>query len=828
MGAASLLDFQMDAIRRGAEPLGACLEHIRQARSVAPDQVDAFRREQGGLLIDAPIGIGKTLIAGGIAQALSANHRILWMWFAPFSGIVEQTAGVLGRECPPLRPLRLPNDLAIENVSSGAVFVTTWAGVVGGGQGQRRKAMEDDEERPSIQSLLEFARGQDFEIGAVIDEAHHGFRRGTEAFRFCLEVLKPTVSIMATATPRKDELKPMLSALGVKRFSEISISRETGVEGNLLKRGVKAALFRATSVSKDTVDFDRLALREAVREHEEVKRVLQKASINISPLLMVQANSEGDSVNKAKAALVEFGVPERAIRIHTANEPDPEFFRISEDESVEALVFKMAAATGFDAPRAFVLASLRTIRDAQFGLQIIGRIMRKHRAHQAAPKAPKYLDYGYVFLADPISQEGLRRAAEQINQVRDQINPLTREMGIFVIGDAPQVRKTPGGAVSIFAGEPDDEESPANAPEEDERPDEDGEERRPTEPEPLIVLPDDKPRQVKTGDGRTAEMWRSGEYKYPLRGISGLPRRLQTAIFNTDKASSLTRDVVDQFMLNDARIMQLAHRQAAQVCRETLEIFQQVYQPPQILSADLAMAELRRMAQRKFGGDVDGHGYLQEREFRRLMRDRLRGLADKSGWTDMTDKLVEEWMIKILAFEPRAMKQAISRVIAANLTTRETDAPLPKFLRSEVSLIPARHNIYGVYPPDMNGWERRFAEMLDADDGVVLWWHRNTDRKKWAVRIPIPGSQGGYYPDFVVGVRDRSEDGILLVETKRDINDYKGNAAAKARSLHPLYGRVLMLLLDEDANEWQIVEPDERTEGNTTIPGFHLEMMRGY
>ena len=287
-------------------------------------------------------------------------------------------------------------------------------------------------------------------------------------------------------------------------------------------------------------------------------------------------------------------------------------------------------------------------------------------------------------------RRGLRKAAEQINQVRDQISPLTKEMGIFVIGDAPRVRKTPGGAVSIFAGEPDDEESPADAPGEDERQDEDGEERRPTEPEPLIVLPDDKPRQVKTGDGRTAEMWRSGEYKYPLRNISGLSRRLQTAIFNTDKASSLTRDVVDRFMLDDTRIVQLAHRQAAQVCRETLEIFQQVHMPPEILSADLAMAELRRMAQRKFGGDVDGHGYLQEREFRRLMRDRLRDLADKNGWTDMTDKLVEEWMIKILAFEPRAMKQAISRVIAGNLTTRETDAPLPKFLRSEDSLIPAR------------------------------------------------------------------------------------------------------------------------------------------
>ncbi len=42
------------------------------------------------------------------------------------------------------------------------------------------------------------------------------------------------------------------------------------------------------------------------------------------------------------------------------------------------LIFKVAVATGFDAPRAWTLVSVRPNRGRDFGLQIVGRIMRVH------------------------------------------------------------------------------------------------------------------------------------------------------------------------------------------------------------------------------------------------------------------------------------------------------------------------------------------------------------------------------------------------------------------------------------------------------------------
>jgi superfamily II DNA or RNA helicase len=49
---------------------------------------------------------------------------------------------------------------------------------------------------------------------------------------------------------------------------------------------------------------------------------------------------------------------------------------IANDTTKQVLIFKQSAGTGFDAPRAFVLASTKPVNDADFAMQFIGRVMR--------------------------------------------------------------------------------------------------------------------------------------------------------------------------------------------------------------------------------------------------------------------------------------------------------------------------------------------------------------------------------------------------------------------------------------------------------------------
>ena len=817
-----LMDFQTRAIRDGVAPLMKCLRNIRLARgfSAPEEQVDFVREHQGALLVNAPTGIGKTLIAGGIVERLCETEKMVWLWFAPFTGIVEQTIRVIGSEFSELHPLRPDIDRGLENLRSGNVYVSTWSGMATSNKSGRK--VRQDGDVPSIDRVLENARVHGYQIGLVIDEAHHSFRENTIAHAFCRDVLKPAVSVMLTATPREGEIERLTKSLGAEEFSRVEISRQTGIDSGLLKRGVRVALFRSSSPARShIVDFKRLALGEALGAHMEIKALLKESGVEVSPLMMVQADESANSAEEAKRKLIKMGMPEDAIRIHTADEPDPEFMRISEDDSIEALIFKMAAATGFDAPRAFVLASLRRSRDPDFGLQVIGRILRRHRNHQIAENPPEALEYGYVFLSDHENQSGLEEAAKRIKAFRDEVSATTDDVNIVVVGDQPEVQSTPGGIAGVLS----QWNMPRSPRESEEEEEEDSNENRvlTTGEQPALLaaegLPEFRPPPDIIAGPRP-------QYAYSLRSdLTDAPARLSTATFDIAKVGRFTKDVVGHFCV-DNDILALMNRTTEDVIKETVEIFQGDVGLLEKVSARIARAELRRDAQMKFDFVIDKDGWLDDDEFRKLLANRLRkGARNQGGEKD--DDFIEAGIDKIMALRPEAIRRAISRVVAAN-SYAEDAAQLPTKLHASEKLPSSRYNIYGVYPPGMNGWERQFAEQLDLDtEGVVLWWHRNPVHAKHSVRVPLPGF-GGYFPDFVVGVAGRAKDGILMVETKRDIRDYEGNAAAKSQAIHPRYGRVMMLRLKRETGEWQIVEHNPATGENDAKPGFDLENMRVY
>jgi len=78
----------------------------------------------------------------------------------------------------------------------------------------------------------------------------------------------------------------------------------------------------------------------------------------------------------------------------------------------------------------------------------------------------------------------------------------------------------------------------------------------------------------------------------------------------------------------------------------------------------------------------------------------------------------------------------------------------------------------------------------------VAWWHRNPDRKPYAVRLVRGEHQNYFHPDFVVCLSHYPDDEPLprLVETKENLKD----AARKARRVPKGYGKVLFLTKDQN------------------------------
>jgi type III restriction enzyme len=80
----------------------------------------------GYLLLEAPTGSGKTLMAGGIVEQFSAEEDVVWFWFAPFKGVVGQTAGFLRGQFSAIRVRELQDDRTATGSRAGDVFVMTW------------------------------------------------------------------------------------------------------------------------------------------------------------------------------------------------------------------------------------------------------------------------------------------------------------------------------------------------------------------------------------------------------------------------------------------------------------------------------------------------------------------------------------------------------------------------------------------------------------------------------------------------------------------------------------------------------------------------------
>ncbi len=429
--------FQLTAIESGFQIFAEC----KRLLDVSPDAASgaAAVSQHGKLLLEAPTGAGKTLIAGHIVEQFSASETVVWFWFAPFKGLTGQTASALRAELPGLRLRELSEDRQAADSRSGDVFVTTWQSVATKVK-DSRNVHRPGEQNLTIEQLVVALRQKKLRIGVVVDEAHHSFFGAgieTQAMRFFREVLQPEYTVLVTATPDDTDIERFKKSLGMERLNRITVSRREPVEEGLIKEGIKCIAYFAPPGQEGLVDYEDIALRDGVALHRRLKEELQKLHVDLTPLMLVQVDSKDKSVERVKERLLALGFSETQIAVYTAEEPDSGLLALANDEAREVLVFKMAVALGFDAPRATTLVSMRAARDEDFGVQLVGRILRVHRRLQGRARAktlPEALRYGYVFLADAEAQVGLDLAGQRINQLQTEYAKVSPTTAVVQIG----------------------------------------------------------------------------------------------------------------------------------------------------------------------------------------------------------------------------------------------------------------------------------------------------------------------------------------------------------------------------------------------------------
>lgn len=782
-----------------------------QQIEAAPDE--ANRRQaaayNGCVLIQAPTGSGKTMMAGMIAEEFAREAKIVWFWFTPFAGLVDQASVALKKQFGGLRVRDIQGDRLAMGTRSGDVFVCTWAAVAANNE-KARRLRRDGDLSLSLDTLVPSLRELGFHIGVVVDEAHHTFSSATEAVRFYTEVMQPEFTLLITATPDDKDVEKFKRTTGIAELHRITVSRQDAVDAGMIKVGIKSVAYLAPDDQKALVDFQMAALADAKMVHERIKLELKNAGINLTPLMLVQvATSEkDDDVARARDNLKLLGFREEAIASYTAKEPSDDLLAVALDETKEVLIFKMAVALGFDAPRAFTLVSMRGAKDTDFGIQVVGRILRVHRSLQGR-EVPELLRNGYVFLADAENQTGLTGAADKINAIRtglSEVSPYTMVVNIAGQNQVQIVQNGQSTMLPVLANLAQDS----------------------------FVQPEYRVNGALSGalqnvldgfvlgmpEAQTEQMRRvaaelSGTSRFPLR-ISGLKFKTERMPLGTD---ALLACIGGKVAIGDKELSE-GRRAKTTVIRREEEIFTRTVIDTKY-QARISEAEIARRAQRVlFEPD-----YLDPRDLHAVLIKRLKSEYEARGFESNESDLELVLDLILVAF-PNLIRQA-ARECAAQYAELMDTLPLPDSIELPSGARTSRLNVYGAMPPDLNRDEMAFAEMLDSDlSGTVEWWHRNEPRKPWSIGLILPnGAQ--YFPDFVVKVNERTlGDGLLLVEIKGDHLLNSSDTLDKVLASHQLYKRPVMLM-QEDSGRFMTIRQDVNGK-NLPDQIFRLNTMAGY
>lgn len=818
MGKKTLRGFQTLAVDSGMEVFQAARELLDAAGDDLAGRGMAIN-ENGYLLIEAPTGAGKTLIAGTLVEKFSSVEDVVWLWFAPFKGVTAQTENFLKEEFTGLRVRSLTDEREAAMTRRGDVFVTTW-GSVATRVKDKRNVRKDGEANSSIDSLIVRLRDKGLRIGVVVDEAHHGFGKQTVAGKFFKEVLQPEYTVLISATPDDADVKDFERSMGIRDLKRISISRPDVVREGLIKEGIRCAAYIAPPEQKMLVDLEGTALRDGVSAHRKVKKVLEELGVGIVPLLLVQADSKEGSIERLKARLMKMGFTDEQVATHTAEEPDSGLMEIANDDRREVLVFKMAVALGFDAPRAFTLVSMRAARDADFGVQLVGRILRVHRLLHARARAkdlPDALTHGSVFLSVPEQQTGLDKAGQKINAMQTSYAKASTTLIVGKFGDGrPGVtRVSPQGQIEFLGLEP-QETGGGKSPFDEEGTEDGSEDFKPSEDFNFGNFFGEKPKE--TNDPKDTGI-RSGSarlHRYPLK--SGIPKVFKTQLASPNNEVT-EEDCANRFIVSTRELFEVL-KSRVPVERRTLNVFTQEMQQEFNFAADLSHSQAARTAEKI----LTDNKIFDPRELRLALLRKMAMVMREEAMAEADDpEKIAYFLDVILATHPELLRDAQKQALAGQAEILDA-AELPEEHLSAEILSTSPKNIYGIVP-QMNHWEVLFAEILDSDpNGIVKWWHRNPSQKPWSVNVLMTNGRG-FFPDFVVGIEGRrTQGGILLADPKERFETKK--EAPKIHAEHKTYGKVLILA--KDGARWMTVEYDPKAKKPVASREFRLSDTPGF
>ena len=339
------------------------------------------------ITLKAPTGSGKTYMTEKFICELTKQpdwvQDVAFVWITFSDDLAMQSRDKFMDYFPTSLPGRL---LTIQDFQQGAmrerdILFMNWQKLVSRSAENRVLRRPDDErnEKESgfyFEDVVELTHAEGREFILIIDESHKNVTDA--AVRDVINPIDPKIILKVSATP---ESEPTASDVHNLRAGFVEVNRQDVIDAGMIKRELVCQTEEDIK-KRDNEDLDELLLDLAMERRKMLVEDISKFGMNVNPLVIIQLpnNSSVDASDQTKEEIVtdyltSHGVEPSRIAKWFTNEKKPSGLE-DNDSPYDYLLFKMAAGTGWDCPRAQVLVMLRDIQSETFQTQTIGRIVR--------------------------------------------------------------------------------------------------------------------------------------------------------------------------------------------------------------------------------------------------------------------------------------------------------------------------------------------------------------------------------------------------------------------------------------------------------------------
>ncbi|PIR86446.1 restriction endonuclease subunit R [Candidatus Kaiserbacteria bacterium CG10_big_fil_rev_8_21_14_0_10_43_70] len=386
------------------------------------------------LVFKSPTGSGKTIMLAQFLRDIVSDPRfegndVAFVWFSFSEESYQQSKKKLFDYYGGASELNLIdlNDLSRERLRQNDVFFINWQKIKGRSK-ESRKLRRENEQGLTFDNFINETNDVGRKIVVIIDEEHIGADTDL-ALEVIDGLIKPKITIRVSATPKYIPTRADTAGY-------VEVSRDAVVKEGLIKEKI---IFQTEEdleqKSLKKLDQDDMLLELAFNKRQELVKLYKDIDASVNPLVLIQLPNDDQATKETSGTtkrqiVLDFlkrkGVKNDEIAVWLSQEKENLEDLEKHNSSVSFLLFKQAAATGWDCPRAGVLVMFREIKNPTFAIQTVGRILRMPFAtHFAHPE----LNIGYLY-TNYKRNEVLAEYAKNKTENRPAINGSYRKKNI--------------------------------------------------------------------------------------------------------------------------------------------------------------------------------------------------------------------------------------------------------------------------------------------------------------------------------------------------------------------------------------------------------------